>query len=96
MGPHKCGTPNFAESDVGCGLLGVPPSGGSPRLLTPGPRKRGTPNKCGYDVKKLMNHYRGRESEREAKGRQLVSFVESARATENACTLHDKPGTKKK
>ena len=51
---------------------------------------------CGYDVKKLMNHYRGRESEREAKGHQLVSFVEPANTTENSCALHDKPPTKNK
>ena len=50
---------------------------------------------CGYDVKKLMNHYRQREREREAKSHQLVSFVESADATETSCALHDKPSRKK-
>ena len=52
--------------------------------------------KCGYDVKKVMDHYRERESEQETKGHRLVSFVESAGATETSFALHDKPSRKKK
>lgn len=51
---------------------------------------------CGYDVKKLMNHFRQRESGREPKGHQLVSFVKSAGAAETSYALHDKPSRKKK
>lgn len=51
---------------------------------------------CGYDVKKLMNHFRQRESGREAKGHPLVSFVQSADATETSFALHDKSSRKKK
>jgi len=51
---------------------------------------------CGYDVNKLMNHFRQREGGHEAKGHQLVSFVESVAATETSCALHDKPSRQKK
>ena len=52
--------------------------------------------KCGYDVKKLMDHYRQREREHDTKGHQLVSFVEFGGATATSFALHDKPSRKQK
>lgn len=51
---------------------------------------------CGYDVKKLMDHYRQRETARKAGGHRLVSFVESSRTEATSSALRDKPPKKKK
>ena len=52
--------------------------------------------KCGYDMKKLMDHYRQAEAARKTKAHQLVSFVEAAGTMETSLALHDKPSRKKK
>jgi hypothetical protein len=49
---------------------------------------------CGYDVKKLVEHYRRREAGRKAGGHKLVSFVSSAAETEAAGVLRDEPRKK--
>ena len=49
-----------------------------------------------YDVKKLMDYYRHRETEREAKGQKVVSFVEPALSTGTSYVLRDEPPKKKK
>ena len=51
---------------------------------------------CGYDVKKLVEHYRQREVGSKSGGHKLVSFVESAAETETASVLRDKPRKKGK
>lgn len=51
---------------------------------------------CGYNVKKLMDHYRKREAGNKAKGHCLVSFVESSRAETTAYALREEPAKKKK
>ena len=51
---------------------------------------------CGYDVKKLVEHYRRLEAERKADGHRLVSFVETANHTDIASVLRDKPRKKGK
>jgi len=48
----------------------------------------------GYDVKKLMDHYRQRESQADTKGHRLVSFVEPANAEEPSGALREEPPTK--
>ena len=50
----------------------------------------------GYDVKKLMDYYRQRESEREATGQKVVSFVEPAHPLPTSYVLRDEPPKKKK
>jgi len=50
---------------------------------------------CGYDVKKLMNHYRQRETHHANAGHKLVSYAKAAASTdENACVLRDEPPEK--
>jgi hypothetical protein len=49
---------------------------------------------CGYDIKKLMDHYRQRESEQATKGHRLVSFVEPATAEEPSGVLREEPPKK--
>jgi hypothetical protein len=51
---------------------------------------------CGYDVKKLMEHYRRRETGRKTGGHRLVSFVETANETEAVAVLRDEPRKKGK
>jgi hypothetical protein len=51
---------------------------------------------CGYDVKKLVEHYRRRETGRKAGGHRLVSFVEAASQPEVAAILRDAPRKKGK
>jgi hypothetical protein len=51
---------------------------------------------CGYDVKKLVEHYRWRETGRKAGGHRLVSFVEAASQPEIAAVLRDAPRKKGK
>ena len=51
---------------------------------------------CGGDVKKLMDHYRKRETERKTKIHRLVSFAESAHSTTASYVLRDAPLKKKK
>ncbi len=50
----------------------------------------------GYDVKKLMDYYRQRETKREAAGQKIVSFVELAHSETTAYVLRDEPPKKKK
>ena len=49
---------------------------------------------CGDDVKKLMDHYRQRESERDTKGHRLLSFVEPANVGQTSDTLREEPPKK--
>jgi hypothetical protein len=51
---------------------------------------------CGYNVKKLMDHYRKREAGNKAKGHRLVSFVEPSRAETTSYALREEPAKKKK
>jgi hypothetical protein len=51
---------------------------------------------CGYNVKKLMDHYRKREAGNQAKGHRLVSFVESRRRETTSYALREEPARKKK
>jgi hypothetical protein len=51
---------------------------------------------CGFDVEKLMEHYRRREAGRKAGGHKLVSFAESAPQNKAASLLHDEPRKKGK
>ena len=49
---------------------------------------------CGYDVNKLVEHYRQREVGRKAGGHRLVSFVETANKAETVVVLRDAPRKK--
>jgi hypothetical protein len=49
---------------------------------------------CGYDVKKLVEHYRRRETGRKAAGHRLVSFADAASQPEIAGALRDAPRKK--
>ena len=51
---------------------------------------------CGYDVKKLLSHYRRRESGRKSGGHRLVSFAGAAEVAESQPALHETPVKKKK
>jgi hypothetical protein len=51
---------------------------------------------CGYDVQKLVDHYRRREAGHKASGHRLVSFVEAASQPEIAGVLRDAPRKKGK
>jgi hypothetical protein len=51
---------------------------------------------CGYDVKKLVEHYRRREAGRKAGAHRLVSFIEAASQPEIAGVLRDAPRKKGK
>lgn len=51
---------------------------------------------CGYDVKKLVEHYRRLEAGRNADGHRLVSFVEAANQTETGDALREEPRKKGK
>ena len=49
---------------------------------------------CDFDVKKLMAYYRRRETEREAAGQELVSFVAETK-DETSYALREEPPQQK-
>jgi hypothetical protein len=51
---------------------------------------------CGFNVKKLMDHYREREALNPDRSHRLVSFVKPAQTEATPVVLRDAPSKKRK